>query len=220
MVCDAVTRISFFQVHLFLSIDNHKITDLNRNSLGLLSHWVSPYDNHLLCTLSPTNLLPTVRYLRFLCVCSSSVEIIMLFSSWSKDSFYPSSRSSETMELSPHLNDIRVRSLNMSVSWYLVIPIVKVFDDWNDQVPGQLQSGRHLWLKDAFLTELSFEMYGIGISKRHPSIWWTWASDEGTLTVVLSDSLTRHICVDFDNTINLSSLIVTLASWICVFLQD
>ena len=38
------------------------------------SHWVSPYDNHLLCTLSPTNLLPTVGYFRFLYVPSSSVK--------------------------------------------------------------------------------------------------------------------------------------------------
>ena len=36
------------------------------------SHWVSPYDKHLLCTLSPTNLLPTVGYLRFLYASSSS----------------------------------------------------------------------------------------------------------------------------------------------------
>ncbi len=38
------------------------------------SHWVSPYDNHLLCPLSPTNLLPTVGYLCFLYVPSSSVK--------------------------------------------------------------------------------------------------------------------------------------------------
>jgi hypothetical protein len=31
-------------------------------------HWVNPYDNHLLCTLSPTNLLPTLRYMCFLYV--------------------------------------------------------------------------------------------------------------------------------------------------------
>jgi hypothetical protein len=49
----------------------------------------------------------------------------MLFSSSSKDSTYPSSRSRATMELSPHPNDIRVRSLHMGVSWYLTIPIVK-----------------------------------------------------------------------------------------------
>ena len=49
----------------------------------------------------------------------------MLFSSSSKDSLYPDSRSRATMELSPHPNDIRVRSLHISVSWQLVIPIVK-----------------------------------------------------------------------------------------------
>jgi hypothetical protein len=38
------------------------------------SHWLTPYDNHLLCTLSPTNLLPTVGYFRFLYVPSSSVK--------------------------------------------------------------------------------------------------------------------------------------------------
>ena len=38
------------------------------------NHWVSPYDNHLLCTLSPTDLLPTVDYFRFLYVSSSSVK--------------------------------------------------------------------------------------------------------------------------------------------------
>ncbi len=43
------------------------------------------------------------------------LEIIMLFSSCSKDSLYPVSRSRATMELSPHPNDIRVRSLHMSV---------------------------------------------------------------------------------------------------------
>jgi hypothetical protein len=40
----------------------------------LKSHWVSPYDNHLPCTLSPTNLLPTVDYFCFLYVSSSSVK--------------------------------------------------------------------------------------------------------------------------------------------------
>jgi hypothetical protein len=49
----------------------------------------------------------------------------MLFSSCSKDSLYPASRSRETMELSPHANDIWVRSLHMSVSWQFSIPIVK-----------------------------------------------------------------------------------------------
>ena len=38
------------------------------------SHWLTPYENHLLCTLSPTNLLPTVGYFRFLYVSSSSVK--------------------------------------------------------------------------------------------------------------------------------------------------
>ncbi len=37
----------------------------------------------------------------------------------------PTSRSRVTMELSPHPNDIRVRSLHMSVSWKVTIPIVK-----------------------------------------------------------------------------------------------
>ncbi len=36
------------------------------------SHWVRSYDNHLLCTMSHTNLLPTVDYLCFLFVASSS----------------------------------------------------------------------------------------------------------------------------------------------------
>ncbi len=62
----------------------------------------------------------------FQCLVHSDVlEIIILFSIWSKDSLYPASRSRATMELSPHPNDIRVRSLHMSVSWQLVIPIVK-----------------------------------------------------------------------------------------------
>jgi hypothetical protein len=43
------------------------------------------------------------------------LEIIMLFSSCSKESLNPSSRSRAVMELSPHPNDIRVRSLHMSV---------------------------------------------------------------------------------------------------------
>ena len=53
------------------------------------------------------------------------LEIIMLFSSCSKDSLYPVSRSRATMELSPHPNDIWVRSLHMSVPWQVAIPIVK-----------------------------------------------------------------------------------------------
>ncbi len=119
------------------------------------SHWLTPNDNHLLCTLSPTNLLPTVGYFRFLYVPSSSVktplssqvgnlvfipalqctfqrlvhsaflESIMLFSSCSKDSLYPASRCRATMELSPHPNDIWVRSLHMIVSCQFSIPIVK-----------------------------------------------------------------------------------------------
>ncbi len=56
---------------------------------------------------------------------SSVLESIILFSNYSKDSLYSASRSRVTMELSPHPNDIRVRSLHMSVSWQLVIPIVK-----------------------------------------------------------------------------------------------
>ena len=39
------------------------------------SHWVRSYDNHLLCTLSHTNLLPTVGYLCFLFVASSSKNL-------------------------------------------------------------------------------------------------------------------------------------------------
>ncbi len=53
------------------------------------------------------------------------LEIIMLFSSCSKDSLYPTSRSRTTMELSPHPNDIWVRSLHKNVSWQFSIPIVK-----------------------------------------------------------------------------------------------
>jgi hypothetical protein len=56
---------------------------------------------------------------------SSFLESIMLFSSCSKDSFYPASRSRATMELSPHPNDIWVRSLHMSVPWQVAFPIVK-----------------------------------------------------------------------------------------------
>ena len=40
---------------------------------------------------------------------SAFLESIMLFSSCSKDSLYPSSRSRVTMELSPHPHDIRLR---------------------------------------------------------------------------------------------------------------
>jgi hypothetical protein len=73
----------------------------------------------------------------------------MLFSSFSKDSLYPASRSRATMELSPHPNDIRVRSLHMSVPWQVVIPIVK----------------------DAFLTEVVIrDVYEIGFSKSQSSI--------------------------------------------------
>jgi hypothetical protein len=50
---------------------------------------------------------------------------MILFSRCSKDSLYPTSRYRATMKLSPHPNDIRVRSLHMSVSWQVVIPIVK-----------------------------------------------------------------------------------------------
>ncbi len=51
----------------------------------------------------------------------------MLFSSWKKDSLYPSSRSCDrtTMELSPHPNDIRVRLIVMYVPRKTSIPIVK-----------------------------------------------------------------------------------------------
>jgi hypothetical protein len=59
------------------------------------------------------------------CVHGPFLEIIMLFSSCSKDSLYPTSRSRATMELSPHPHDIRVRSLHMNVSWQVDIPIVK-----------------------------------------------------------------------------------------------
>lgn len=56
---------------------------------------------------------------------SDFLESIMLFSICCKDSIYPSSRFRSTMELSPHPNDIRLRPVHMSVSWHLVIPIVK-----------------------------------------------------------------------------------------------
>ena len=56
---------------------------------------------------------------------SAFLESIMLFSSCSKDSLYPASRSRATMELSPHPNDIWVLSLHMSVPWKFSIPIVK-----------------------------------------------------------------------------------------------
>jgi hypothetical protein len=52
------------------------------------------------------------------------LEIIILFSSCSKESLYPVSRSRTTMELSP-LPHIRVRSIHMIVPWQVVIPIVK-----------------------------------------------------------------------------------------------
>ncbi len=45
------------------------------------------------------------------------LENIMLFSSWKEDSLYPVSRYRTTMELSPHPNDIRVRLVDMRVSW-------------------------------------------------------------------------------------------------------
>jgi hypothetical protein len=47
-----------------------------RNQTQTTVGWacVRPYDNHLLSTLSPTNLLPTVGYLCFLYVPSSSVK--------------------------------------------------------------------------------------------------------------------------------------------------
>ena len=82
-----------------------------------------------------------------LLVHSAFLESIMLLSSCIKDSLYPASRSRTTMELSPHPNDIWVRSLHMSVSWQFSIPIVK----------------------DAFLTELVIRDNGIGFSKSHPS---------------------------------------------------
>ncbi len=73
----------------------------------------------------------------------------MLFSSFNKDSQYPSSRSRATMELSPHPNDIRVRSLHMSVPCQVVVPIVK----------------------DTFLAEVVIrDVYEIGFSKSQPSI--------------------------------------------------
>jgi hypothetical protein len=78
---------------------------------------------------------------------SAFLESIMLFSSCSKDSLYPASRSRTTMELSPHPNDIWVRSLHMRVTWQFSIPIVK----------------------DDFLTEVVIRDNGIGFSKSHPS---------------------------------------------------
>ena len=53
------------------------------------------------------------------------LESINLFPSRSKDSLCSASRSRATMELSPHPNDIRVPLVHMTVSWQLVIPIVK-----------------------------------------------------------------------------------------------
>jgi hypothetical protein len=49
----------------------------------------------------------------------------MLFSNYSKDSLYPDCRSRATMELSPHPNDIWVRSFHMNVTCQFSIPIVK-----------------------------------------------------------------------------------------------
>ncbi len=63
---------------------------------------------------------------------SAFLESIMMFSSCSKDSLYPTSRSRATMEMSPHPNDIWVRSLHMSVTWQFSIPIVK--DDFLTEV--------------------------------------------------------------------------------------
>jgi hypothetical protein len=49
----------------------------------------------------------------------------MLFSSWKEDSLYPVSRCRATIELSPHLNDVRVRLVDMSVPSQTPWPIVK-----------------------------------------------------------------------------------------------
>jgi hypothetical protein len=139
---------------LIKNFDNHT-ESWNPASNDLI---IKSFDN-LLCTMSPTNLLPTccttVVYLRFLYVPSSSVrdsfvitsqkfgihsslqcafqrlvhsaflESIMLFSSCSKGSLYRAFKSRATMELSPHPNDIRVRSLHMTMPWQLAFPIVK-----------------------------------------------------------------------------------------------
>ncbi len=54
-----------------------------------------------------------------------NLESIMLFSSWKEDSLYPVSRCRATIELSPHLNDVRVRLVDMSVPSQTPWPIVK-----------------------------------------------------------------------------------------------
>ncbi len=73
------------------------------------------------------------------------LEIIMLLSTCSKDSRYPTSRSRVTMELSPHPNDMRVRSLHMSVSWQVSIPIVK--DDFLAVLLWFIVIQKFLWSK-------------------------------------------------------------------------
>ena len=83
------------------------------------------------------------------------LEIIILFSS-----LYPASRSRATMELSPHPNDIRVRSLHMSVSWQVTIPIVK--DAFLDEVV--IRDVRNWFFqKECFLLDCP----GLGLS-------WFW----------------------------------------------
>ena len=76
-------------------------------------HWVTSYHNHLLRTLTQTQSQSyqppvTVGYLQV-----------------ANDSLYPSSRYRATMELSLHPHDIRVRLVDMRVSWQTTTPIVK-----------------------------------------------------------------------------------------------
>ncbi len=95
-------------------------------------------------------------------------------------SFYPVSRSRATMELSPHPNDICLRSLHMNVSWQFSIPIVK-----DTFLPEVVWGQRCLPVWS--IGKLSFEIYGIGFSKNHPSNWSTCVWDGESLTTVLSN---------------------------------
>ena len=62
-------------VYLIMLCENVYKTFTHKWNKPDSSHWVRTYDNHLLCTLSHTNLLPTVGYLRFLFVPSSSKNL-------------------------------------------------------------------------------------------------------------------------------------------------
>jgi hypothetical protein len=103
-------------------------------------HWVSPYHNHL-HTLSQSYQPPsTVDYLCFLYVSLQSSLVFSLkiscrFPTTRKthcDSIpSPESRCKATVELSLHPHNIRVRLVDMRVSWQTTNRIVKnTFESW------------------------------------------------------------------------------------------